>query len=407
MAEPALRQRNRVRVIDALRHNGPATRAEIARAARLSRPTVSSLVSELMDIGLVVERKGDELRDGPRTGRRPLLLALDASAGSALGVDFGHRHLRVAVSDLAATVRAERRVDLDVDHDAAAGLDTAAALVDEVLEESGIAREAVLGCGMGLPGPIDHVSATVGSTVILPGWAGLDAAQELAARLELPVRVDNDANLGALAEMTYGVARGARDLLYVKVASGIGCGVVLGGRLHHGARGTAGEIGHVHVEATGRVCRCGNRGCLETVAAGPALLALLRDSHGEDLTLGDMLEQARDGDVGTRRVLGDAGRAIGRALADACNILNPELIVFGGELARSGEPLLEGAREALGRYALPAAAAAARVTQGVLGDRAEVLGALALVIADTEHMRSEGLGALSITTKAPVRGGSS
>jgi predicted NBD/HSP70 family sugar kinase len=184
----------------------------------------------------------------------------------------------------------------------------------------------------------------------------------------------------------------------VKVASGIGAGVVVGGGLHHGASGIAGELGHVHVESNGRVCRCGNRGCLETVAAGPALLALLREPHGEELTIGDVLDLARSGDLGTRRVLADAGRAIGAALADACNILNPELVVFGGELAAAGEPLLEGVREALGRYALPAAVAATRVTEGVLGDRAGVLGALALVIADTENLRSEGLGALSPTT---------
>ena len=384
-------------MIDALRRSGPATRAEIASDAGLSRPTVSTLVAELLDAGLLVERKGDAARDAGRTGRRPVLLALDASAGAAIGVDFGHRHLRVAVADLSAEVRAERRVELDVDQDAAAGLETATGLVDEVLEEAAISREAILGCGMGLPGPIDRMSGTVGSSVILPGWVGVRAAEELTARLDLPVTVENDANLGALAEMTYGAARGARDIVYVKVASGIGGSVVLGGRLHHGASGIAGEIGHVHVDAGGRVCRCGNRGCLETVAAGPALLALLRESHGDDLTLADMLDLARAGDLGARRVLTDAGHAIGCALADACNILNPELIVFGGELAAAGEPLLAGARDALARYALPAAVDAARVTTGVLGDRAGVLGAVALVIADTENLRSDALPAFSRT----------
>ncbi len=171
----------------------------------------------------------------------------------------------------------------------------------------------------------------------------------------------------------------------------------------------AGELGHVHVEDDGRVCRCGNRGCLETVAAAPALLALLRESHGDDLALGGLLELAARGDLGTRRVLQDAGLAIGRALAVAVNLLNPELVVVGGDLALAGEPLLEGVRESLSRYALPAAAEAARVTGGVLGDRAEVLGALALVIADTETLRSEALGALSTTTTttpaSPVPGG--
>jgi predicted NBD/HSP70 family sugar kinase len=408
MRETPLRQRNRLRVVDALRRSGPATRAEIAREAGLSRATVSSLVAELLETGMLVERKADEepSRGGPRAGRPPVLIALGASAGAVLGVDFGHRHLRVAVADLAARVRAERRVELDVDHDAAEGLDTAAALVREVLEEAGIPRSAVLGCGMGLPGPIDRATGTVGSTVILPGWLGLRAAEELASRLELPVAVDNDANLGALAELTYGVARGALDLIYVKVASGIGGGLVLNGRVHHGARGLAGELGHIPVEAGGRLCRCGNRGCLETLAAAPAVLALLRESAGRDLTLADVLEQAAAGDVGTRRVLGDGGRAIGRALADACNLLNPELVVFGGELALAGEPLLDGVREALDRYALPAAVEAARITTGVLGDRAEVLGALALVIGDTENLRSEAITTVTTMTPQTIRGGS-
>jgi predicted NBD/HSP70 family sugar kinase/biotin operon repressor len=408
MREPtgSLRVRNRVRVVDALRRRGPASRADIAATAGLSRATVSSLVAELLESGLLVERKDGE--GASRTGRPPVLLAVEPAAGGALGVDFGHAHLRVALADLNADVRAERHVGLDVDHDADEALDAAAELVDELLAEVDIDRDALLGCGLGLPGPIDADTGTVGSTVILPGWRGRHAGDELASRLGVQVTVDNDANLGALAEMTYGAARGARDLVYVKAASGVGAGIVLGGRLHRGIRGMAGELGHVHVEDEGRVCRCGNRGCLETVAAAPALLSLLRESHGDDLALGGLLELAARGDLGTRRVLQDAGLAIGRALAVAVNLLNPELVVVGGDLALAGEPLLEGVRESLNRYALPAAAEAARVTGGVLGDRAEVLGALALVIADTENLRSEALEALSTTTTttaAPVPGG--
>jgi predicted NBD/HSP70 family sugar kinase len=392
----SLRDRNRLRVVDALRRTGPATRADIAAASGLSRATVSGLVAELLDAGLVAERKED---GAGRTGRPPVLLALDPSAGAAVGIDFGHRHLRVAVADLAAQVRAERRVELDVDHaDAGPALDTAAELVEDAAADAGFGHDALLGCGLGLPGPVDRATGTVGSTVILPGWAGLRAAEEMSRRLRLPVSVDNDANLGALAEMAYGAARGARDLVYVKVASGIGAGVVVGGRVHHGARGLAGELGHVHGDGDGRVCRCGNRGCLETVAAAPALLALLRESHGDDLTVAAILELASAGDLGTRRVLTDAGRAIGRALADACNLLNPELVVVGGELGLAGDALLDGVQESLANFALPAAAEAVRVRAGVLGERAEVLGALALVIADTENLRSSGLSALSTTT---------
>ena len=169
---------------------------------------------------------------------------------------------------------------------------------------------------------------------------------------------------------------------------------MLGGRLHHGATGIAGEIGHVQVRGDGAVCRCGNRGCLETVASGPALLNVLRPAHGEGLTLAGMLELAAAGDLGTQRVINDAGRAIGQALGDLCNSLNPSMIVVGGDVSAAGAPLLDGIRETVDRYAQPGAAAAVTVTRGVLGERAEVLGALTLVIADTERLRSVGLAAL-------------
>src|SRR3954449_5020680 len=254
----ALREGNRARLVDALRRSGTASRADLARATGLSRSTVSSLVADLQERGVVAER-GD---DRTRAGRPGMLLALDPSAGAAVGVDFGHSHLRVAVADLSSTVLAERLEALDVDHRADEALDRAVQLVDAVLAEAGVARERVLGAGMGLPGPIDRRTGTVGSSVILPGWAGVRAGEAMSARLGLPVAVDNDANLGALAEIAVGAGRGLDDVVYVKIASGIGAGLVLGGRLHHGATGVAGELGHVQVRPDGAVCRCGNRGCL-------------------------------------------------------------------------------------------------------------------------------------------------
>src|SRR5690349_12191749 len=204
---------------------------------------------------------------------------------------------------------------------------------------------------MGLPGPIDRRTGTVGSSVIVQGWAGLNAAEELTRRIDFHVSVDNDANLGALAEVTLGAGRGLQDVIYVKVSSGIGAGLVLGGRLHHGATGIAGEIGHVQVRQDGAVCRCGNRGCLETVASAGALLESLHPTHGSDLTVRAMLELARSGNPGAQRVIKDAGWAIGRAIADLSNSLNPEAIVVGGDLSAAGAPLLDGIRESVDRYA--------------------------------------------------------
>jgi glucokinase-like ROK family protein len=379
----ALRRLNRLRVLRTMREHGVISRAEIARRTGLSRSTVSSLVSELQADGLVAERADTGEAHGEHGGRPPRLLAFRPSAGAAVGLDFGHSHLRVAVSDLSSTILAERTTPLDTDHASQEGLDAAVELVGEALADAGVDRAGVIGAGLGLPGPVDQVDGVVGSSVILPGWVGVAAAQELRRRLELPVFVDNDANLGALGEATFGAGQDVTDFIYVKVSSGIGAGLILDGRLYRGWGGMAGELGHVLVDPEGAVCRCGNRGCLETAASGPAVLELLRRSHGE-LTLPQMLRLAADGDLGCRRVIADAGRAVGGAAALLCNILNPQRLVVGGDLAAAGDLLLDGVRESVRRWALPAAADVAEVVPGVLGERAEVLGALALVASEAQ-----------------------
>jgi len=381
----SLRRLNRLRVINALRDVGLISRAEIARRTGLSRSTVSSLVAELQADGLVVERSEEPASaHGDHGGRPPTLLSFDASAGVAIGIDFDHHHLRVAVSDLSSTILAEREQALDTDHLAHEGLDAATELVAQVLADAGVERGRVIGAGMCLPGPIHQPTGVVGSTAILPGWVGVAAADEMRCRLELPVAVDNDANLAALAEAAFGAGRDAKDLVYLMISSGIGAGLVLNGRLYRGSVGLAGELGHVLVDPGGAVCRCGNRGCLETVAGTDALADLLRRSHGEGLDGRRIVELAREGDLGTRRVLADAGRAIGSAAATLVNVLNPELLIVGGDLAAAGDLLLDGVRESLGLAALPTAAEAATVVAGSLGDRAEVLGAIALVLSEAE-----------------------
>ena len=380
-----LRRLNRLRVIDALRDEGLISRAEIARRTGLSRSTVSSLVSELQADGLVVERPEPAAAHGDQGGRPPILLSFDASAGVAVGIDFDHHHVRVAVSDLSSRILAEREQQLDTDHAAHEGLDAAAALVSELLEEAGVDEARVIGAGMCLPGPMHRPTGVVGSTAILPGWVGVAAAEEMHRRLDLPILVDNDANLAALAEAAFGAGRDAKDLVYLMISSGIGAGLVLNGRLYRGAEGLAGELGHVLVDADGPVCRCGNRGCLETVAGTDALADLLRRSHGDGLDGRAIVRLAREGDLGCRRVIADAGRAIGKAAATLVNVLNPELLIVGGDLADAGELLLGGVRESLERSALPTAVQAAAVVAGSLGDRAEVLGAIALVLSEAER----------------------
>ena len=383
----SLREHNRRRVVETLRDRGTASRAELARLTGLSRSTVSTLIAELQENGLVVERAAPA-HGVVQQGRPPVLLSLDRSAGAVVGLDFGHADVRVAVADLSRTILAERVMEMDVDHAGAGALDAAAVLVTEAVEEAGIARDRVLAAGMGLSGPVDHEEDRVHRSAILPSWGGIRPGAELARRIDVPVHIENDANLGALAEITIGAARGAQDCIYLMVGAGVGAGITVGGRLLHGAGGTAGELGHVLVDDNGLICRCGNRGCLETVAGGPAIVELLRRADGDDLTLDTVLEHVAAGDPGAVRAVADAGHAIGRVVAGLCNVLNPEAIVIGGALAAAGEALLEPVRTAIERHTIRPAADDVRVVASELGERAEVLGALihASRLADVPHL---------------------
>jgi glucokinase-like ROK family protein len=377
----SLRELNRGRVIDALRDRGRASRAEIARATGLSRSTVSSIVSDLLDSGLLTEHAEETgVAHGESGGRPPVLLSLSPSAGLAVGVDFGHTHLRVAVSDLSHDVLAERRRELDVDHSAEEGLNAATQLVDEVLNEAQVDRKGVLGVGMGLPGPINRETGTVGSSSILPGWVGVDPAAEMGRRLRLPVHVENDANLGALAEYVWGSGRGHSHVIYIKLSSGVGAGLLLDGRLHEGAGGTAGEIGHTPTQHGTAICRCGSRGCLETVASARAIAEQLGASRGEPVSTQELLELTVNGDPAAARLIAEAGREIGVALAWLCNLINPDSVIIGGDLSAAGKLITDPVFESIRRYAIASAAEQVTVVPGVLGERAELLGALALVL---------------------------
>jgi predicted NBD/HSP70 family sugar kinase len=297
-----------------------------------------------------------------------------------VGIDFGKRHVRVAAADLAHTVVAERDREVADDQPASDSIALAVELVDEVLAAAGATREEVLGVGMGLPGPIHAATGEVGDSTILPGWVGVPAEEAMRGALGLPVEVGNDANLGVLSEWMWGAGRECDDLAYIKVATGIGAGLVLGGRPFLGAGGTAGELGHTVVDPSGAICRCGNRGCLETVAGAPAVVHALGAAYGDGLAIRDVVARALEGDVGCRRAIGDAGHAIGSAVATLCNLVNPRRVVVGGDLGAAGNILLDPLREALRRGAIHSAADDVEVVRGTLGERAEVLGAVALVL---------------------------
>ncbi|MFF5704046.1 ROK family protein [Streptomyces sp. NPDC012794] len=399
-SQSSLHRANLERVVRAVRLAGSLTQAEIARTTGLSAATVSNIVRELKESGTV------EVTDTSAGGRRARSVSLSGDAGIVIGVDFGHTHLRVAVGNLAHQVLAEEAEPLDVDASWVDGFDRAETLVGRLVEGIGVARDKVIGVGLGVPGPIDVESGTLGSTAILPGWAGINPRQELSQRLGVPVYVDNDANLGALGELVWGSGRGVRDLAYIKVASGVGAGLVINGQIYRGPGGTAGEIGHITLDESGPVCRCGNRGCLETFAAARYVLPLLQGTHGPELTMEKVVELARGGDPGCRRVVTDVGRHIGSGVASLCNLLNPSRVVLGGSLAEAGELVLSPIRESVGRYAIPSAARQLSVLTGSLGGRAEVLGALALVLSemgDSTLLAENGIGVRAPAVMSSVR----
>ncbi len=306
-----------------------------------------------------------------------------------VGIDFGHSHVAIAVADLGHNVLAEHRSDLDVNREAGRALDVAATMFAEVLAEVGVDRTTVLGAGMGIPGPVDTARGTAGSATILPGWVGLRIAAEMEQRLGIPVQIENDANLGALAELTWGAGRDCSNFAYIKAATGIGAGIVIDGRLLRGATGTAGEIGHTTLDEAGPLCYCGNRGCLETVASGPAIVQLVGPVDGETLTLSQVVERASAGDLRCRRALADAGREIGVAVAGLCNLINPERVIVGGLMSRAGEVLLRPLRESIRRHAVQAAAETVEVRAAVFVERAELLGSVALALLGSQEAGRE------------------
>jgi predicted NBD/HSP70 family sugar kinase len=391
------REPHQLRIIDVLRERGTASRGEIGQATGLSRAAIASHVADLKSRGLILERGADdrgERRVG--RGRPPTLLRLEPSVGAVVGVVFDHTSLRIGIADLSSSLVAERSTNLLVytsqgDEVVSAGtaLGRASTLVSELLADLGISRERVVGVGLGLPAPIDQRYGSVASETILHGWKDVQPAAELARSLKLPVELDNDANLGALGEFFFGAGRGMSDFIYVKQSPGVGSAVVIDGHLHRGALGVAGELGHIQINPDGPICDgCGKHGCLGPAVSTDAVLKLLRHSQGERLVMSDIPQLLLEGDLVATRVIGDAGRTLGRVLAGFCNLLNPEAVIIQGELSAPDGPLLAGVREALDRYALPVIAQAVRVEAGLLGSRAEMLGAVALVMGNTTSISS-------------------
>lgn len=372
-SQTSLREANRARVITVVQQRGSITQVELAGVTGLSAATVSNIVKELTVAGVL------STTPTSRSGRRAQLVTLARNLGLVAGIHFAERSLRAMLADVTQRVIAEQRLPLPPEHRADSGLDRAALLVEEMVDSVGASMGEVLAVGVGLPAPVDIATGTVSASGVLRSWDGVAVPDVLGSRLGVPVQVDNDANLGALAEVRLGAARGLRNVVYLRASHGLGMGVVIDGRVLHGRSGMAGELGHVVLDPEGIPCRCGNSGCVETAVGAAALLAGLHPTHGH-LALRDVVVRAQDGDVALEAVLADAGRRLGAALAMACTLLDPEMVVVGGELAHAGEILMAPLREVLRARVMRGSAGPVPVELALLGDQAEVRGALALAV---------------------------
>ena len=374
-----LTELGRVRVLHALTEQSHISRSEIISRTGLARATVSSIVVELINAGLVRESEPAAVT-GSRAGRPPQVLSLVPESSYALGLDIAHDHVRAILTDIVGTVRWDDILPMAVDRAPERALEGAARLINAALTDTGVPREKVLGLGAGIACLVDKDGRRLHAEEIMPGWVGVRPGDELADRTGLPVRIINDANAGVLAERRWGAAVGCDNVVYLRLSSGIGAGIICDGRMLLGHRGIAGELGHIIVDPHGILCRCGNRGCLETIASPPAIAELLARSWGRPVRSDDLADLLRSGDRGTARAIEDAGQAVGKALAIAVLVLNPEVIVVGGDLAAAQETLLEPMRRAISRNTMICHTDSPRIAVSALGDSAGVRGAAALVL---------------------------
>ncbi|GGS63525.1 sugar kinase [Planobispora rosea] len=359
-----------------LRDGQARTRAELVQLTGLARSTLAQRLDALISQQWIVPTE-EAISSG---GRPAVAFTFNRSARVVLAADLGATHARVAVTDLSTEVLAERAAELPIDRGPEPTLTWLQRTFQEMLSETGHSLGEVCGVGVGLPGPVEHSSGRPVNPPIMPGWDGFPVPEWLGEHLGVPVLVDNDVNIMALGE--HWAARPEADhLIFVKIGTGIGCGIISDRRLHRGAQGAAGDIGHIRV-ASGldTVCRCGNVGCLEAVAGGAAMAARLRADGVEAADSRDVIRLARSGNTRAVQLIRQAGRELGDVLASIVNFFNPSTIVIGGDIAEGGEQVLAGLREVIYSRSLPLATQHLSITASELGDRAGVIGAAVMVI---------------------------
>ena len=361
------------------------SRAEIARQTGLARSTVSEIVGGLLETGLVAEAGTGKSRGG----RRPILLEFQDNACQILGVDIGAAHVAVALTDLRGRVLTWHESQHPVRTDPEGTRELVKKLCTESLASTD-GKKRLIGIGVAMPSPVDPLHSELLSERVLPEWRGTSGLENLKKKFNVNVLIDNDANLGALAERWWGAGRNTDNFIYIKVATGIGAGLILGGEIYRGSTGVAGEIGHIPVDPEGKLCVCGLKGCLVTFAGAYALedraRELLSSDHsdsilaGKDPNITAIEDAALAGDRLALQLVEEATGNLGIVVAGLLNLMNPGMIVIGGSLARLGDLILEPLRRTCNQLTLSDSAAAALLKTSDLGPQTEAIGASTLVL---------------------------
>ncbi len=370
-----LRRGHEERVLDLLRRHGALSRSELGRLSGLSRTTLHDIVSGLMANGPVLATAPERAARG--RGRPAESLSLNPAAGQAIGIDFAHRRLHVAIVNVAHEIIGSASEDHAADLPWQRRVEIADRLIGE-LSEGEMRLGALKAIGVGVVGPVGSPGEESAASRRLDPVPTL-----LRKRFGVPVLMDNNTRLAALAESIWGAAAGHQDVLYLRLSHGVGGGLVLGGSLHRGAHGVSGEFGHITVDPDGRPCRCGGRGCLETIASVKAVLDAHRDAGGRARTLRSLVAALEAGDPDVRDLLERVGGHVGLVLAAVCNTVGPDLVVLGGELAEVGAALTDPVEQVLRTHAMPMIRRRLKVRQARLGEIGGALGGIALVLHES------------------------
>ncbi|MEU7739388.1 ROK family transcriptional regulator [Nonomuraea sp. NPDC049158] len=358
-------------ILQLIRNGTCRTRKELIAYTGLSRSTITERVDRLIEAGYIHE-SGFGISGG---GRPPSVLDIDATKRLVLVADLGAGHVRVALTDLAARSLVEEHSELRIDRGPEAVLSWVRLAFQRLLDRSGRVSDQVCGIGLDLPGSVDHASGRVIRSFLMPGWDDHPIGQALREAFDVPVVVENDANAMAFGEW-WSSWRRSRSLILIKVSTGIGTGIVLDGRIYRGVEDAAGSIGHVRLrESDDRVCTCGSRGCVASLASGQALAADLGRQTSREVV---RLVQAGDPTAIARTQ--EAGRTVGIVLATAVSLLNPAVLVLAGDMAETREHYLTGIRESVYRRSLPFTTRNLEIVTSTLGDRAGIVGTAVLVI---------------------------